>query len=176
MSDMRFLALAGLAVLASSPIYAANGTVSTSWGKADVSFDQYRKDSSDCGHVGGNMDVSNTEAATVFKRATRRLESNEAGLTILQGPAILDTVVTSARIVEGTRPQQRIRDTKNAMVSEVEKCLVSRGYVKFWLTRGQRARLDHLRIGSNARRIYLYHLATNPKVLDDQADPSASGR
>ena len=108
---MRSLICAGMiAVAAAGSCEAA--TTATSWGKPGISFDQYRNDASECGHVGGNMDVSHTEAAGVFKRATRQLESNEAGLTTLQGPAILNVVVTSARVVEGTRPEERIQDVK----------------------------------------------------------------
>jgi hypothetical protein len=61
------------------------------------------------------------------------------------------------------------------MVGAVEKCLVSRGYVKFWLTPKQRERLGHLKIGSDARRLYLYRLAKNPDILESQSEPPAAG-
>jgi hypothetical protein len=171
---MRSLILTGMiTVLLAGPCAAA--TTATSWGKPGVTLDQYRTDASECGHVGGNMDVSNTEAAGVFKRATRELETNEAGLTTAQGPAVLDVVISSARVVEGTRPKERIQDVKGVMVGAVEKCLVSRGYVKFWLTPKQRERLGHLKIGSDARRLYLYRLAKNPDILESQSEPPAAG-
>ena len=64
-----------------------------------------------------------------------------------------------------------MRALKQGMVAVVEDCLKGRGYVQFRLTDEQREMLSRLDRGSDARREYLYSLASNAEVLDAQALP-----
>jgi hypothetical protein len=65
-----------------------------------------------------------------------------------------------------------MRELKQGMVGVVETCLRERGYIQFRLTDEQREMLSHLDRGSEERREFLYHLASNPDVLTTQALPS----
>jgi hypothetical protein len=164
-----------VACLLSAPILAAKSE-SISWGKPGVSIDQYRTDAITCGRAGYYLDVSNTEAAHVFKNATSRLETNETDLSLIamdpspNRAAMLANIVNrSARIVEGTRPDERMKEVGALMQAKVDDCLKGRGYVRFRLTPEQRKHLAHLHLGSVERHVYLYQLATDPTVLKTQA-------
>jgi len=171
-----------IACLLSAPALCAR-TEPVSWGKPGVSIEQYRRDAVECGRAGYYLDVSETEAAHVFKAATGQLQANEASLPSLamlagDGPPeerraaaleVGDIVGRSAHIVDATRPQERIKAVGTLMQGTVDDCLRQRGYIRFRLTEAQRKQLGRLHLGSPARHAYLYELATNPAVLKDQA-------
>lgn len=156
-----------------------------SWGKPGVSLAEYRRDAIECGRSGYYLDVSQTEAASVFKDASRQLESNEASLqstaSFMSDPnpgvrqsamtSVMTMVARSAHIVEGARPKERMQQVGTLMQGTVDDCLRSRGYVRFKLTRAQRNRLQQLHHGSPARHDYLFRLSADPAVLSAQAAP-----
>jgi len=174
------LACSGLA----TPLIAARSEP-YSWGKPGVAIADYRRDALECGRAGYYMDVSHTEAASVFKDATKRLETNEAGLattaSMMADPnfavrqsamaSVMNTIAVSAHIVEGARPQERIHEVGSLMQAKVDDCLKARGYVRFKLTPEQRNQLQRLHLGSPARHDYLYRLSIDPAVLQSQAAP-----
>lgn len=176
------LRVVAVACLLPSSLGAAK-TEATSWGKPGVTIDQYRTDAVSCGRIGYYLDVSNTEAAHVFKDATGQLEANEAAQPSIammagSGPPearraaameLNDIVNRSAHIVETTRPAKRIKDVGTLMQGRVDDCLKGRGYVHFRLTDAQRKHLAHLHLGSVDRHLYLYQLGTDPDVLKAQA-------
>ena len=171
-----------VACLLSAPLVAAR-TEPTSWGKPGVTIDQYRTDAITCGRAGYYLDVSNTEAAHVFKDATGQIEANESDMPSVamlagSGPPearrsatmeLGDIVNRSARIVEGARPAKRMKEVGDIMNSKVDDCLRSRGYIHFKLTDSQRKHLAHLHFGSVDRHLYLYQLGSDPEVLRAQA-------
>lgn len=157
-----------LASLLPAPLGAA-GTEAASWGKPGVSIEQYRRDAVECGRAGYYLDVSNTEAAGVFKRALRQLETNEADLTLAQGPEIMNIVTNSAHIVDGARPTERMKEVGTLMQGAIDDCLRQRGYIRFRLTDAQRKRLSRFHLGSPERHAFLYDLATDPNILTAQA-------
>ena len=165
----RLVSFLALASLTCTPLAAAR-TQATSWGKSGVSMDQYRRDAGDCGRAGYYLDVSQTEAAQVFKRATGQLQANETNLTSAEAkaPEIMNIVTTSAHIVAEARPDEHMKQVGNLMQSTVDDCLKQRGYVRFKLTDPQRKHLGHLHLGSPERRAYLYQLATDAKLLAAQ--------
>jgi hypothetical protein len=59
------------------------------------------------------------------------------------------------------------------MQREPERCLSDRGYTKFKLTKDQSRRLARLKAGSLERRKYLYSLASDPRVLQEQREADA---
>jgi hypothetical protein len=164
----RFCSAATLALLLGTPLAAAK-TEALSWGKPGVSIDQYRTDAISCGRMGYYADVSETEAARIFKNATGQLQANETDLANATGPRILDIVTRSAHIVDATNGPERIRDVGAQMQAQVGDCLRNRGYVRFRLTDAQRKRLGRLHLGSPERHAYLYRLATDPDILKAQA-------
>jgi hypothetical protein len=148
-----------------APALAAKA-VSVAWGKTGVSFDQYRRDAVDCGRAGYYLDVSGTDAARAFKWGSRQLEASENRVA-----DILTTAITSARIVEVTQPEKRMKDVGALLQATVNGCLVERGYTPFRLTKAQQSRLRRLHMGSPERHAYLYGLGTDENVLRSQAIP-----
>lgn len=164
---MRSLVLAA-AALACAAQAATPGPLS--WGKPGVSFDQYRTDALACGRSGYYLDVSGTEAAHVFKDATSNLKANETDLST-PGPALvkqLDTVIASQHVIDNTQPQRRFAEVRQLMQGTVDQCLAQRGYLRFRLTPGQARDLARYRFGTDARRQFLYRLASDPRVLATQ--------
>ena len=164
MPILRF-ALAA-AIVAPSPALAAKA-VSLSWGKEGVGFERYRQDAVECGRSGYYLDVSGTEAAKVFRAASTRLELNE----LSRGSGTFDAgmLISSARIVEGTRPIDRMEDVRSLLQGTVDGCLIERGYTPFRLNDAQKRQLQRLHLGSQERHAFLYRLATDPNVLRRQA-------
>ncbi|MCW3845702.1 hypothetical protein OF829_00510 [Sphingomonas sp. LB-2] len=164
-----------------------------SWGKAGISFEQYRRDAVECGRMGANRDVSGTNAARIFRNATQQLDTvSDGGSGVVvnmwetdhldasggatgntryeEAPTqAVETGQRQSRIVESTRPQKRIGEVRVFMEDAVNQCLAERGYTRFRLTREQRSRLGHLRYGTPERHAYLFSLASDPHVLETQA-------
>jgi hypothetical protein len=154
-----------------------------SWGKAGVSLAQYRQDALDCALKGHYLDISKTDDAKAFVKASRELDAVTTGAS---APAVagangmgssttdssVDQMVEYANqqqhIVESVRPDQRFHSIKRMLVDRTGQCLANRGYSKFRLTDDQRHRLRKLKFGSEERRVYLYNLGSNPAVLQSQ--------
>ncbi len=153
---------------------AATRTPKESWGKAGISFDQYRSDSVACGREGYYLDISQTDDAKAFVRGSRELDdASRNGTAGTAGPAPTDAAIQTARDYERVRlsvqPEQRMAHIKTTMESTVSKCLTDRGYSRFRITGEQRRRLGKLPIGSPQRQTYLYGLASDGAVLRNQA-------
>ena len=171
------VALAASAVSAPAP--------EESWGKAGISLGQYRQDSIECGLQGYNTDISKTEDAQEFVRASRQLDAVTVGATTpsttpagATGPSTTDSVDQAVRyaqtqqhIVDSVRPDERFRNIKKNLLLQTEQCLIQRGYTKFRLTNEQQHRLRKLKFGSEERRAYLYGLASNSAILATQRLP-----
>ena len=162
-----------------------------SWGRAGVAYETYRNDALECGLVGHYADVSQTEQAQAFVGASRQMEgadnTNYASPSTGARPAAdsvstsssasqaADAMIVQARQYEqirrSIRPERKMQELKRGMTAVVEDCLRERGYVQFRLTDEQREMLSRLDRGSDARREYLYSLASNAEVLDAQALP-----
>lgn len=143
-----------------------------SWGKPGVTLAAYREDAVQCGRQGYYLDVSNTEAAKVFKDASRQLENNENNITAsaMTGDTnrIMNMAVDSARIVERTQPARRMKEVRTLLQDTVAACLQARGYRQFRLSVSQQRRLRAFRLGSPERHAYLHGLASDPAVLETQ--------
>jgi hypothetical protein len=151
-----------------------------SWGRAGVAYETYRNDSLECGLVGYNADVSQTEQAQAFVRATRQMEGSDTTNYVSPGAGAaqtMDGVIIQAnryeQIRRSIRPEKQAKDLKRGMEAVVGDCLRERGYVQFRLTDDQRETLSHLDRGSEERREFLYRLASNADILHAQARPSA---
>ena len=169
--------LALAALLAGSPAAAEPKPVD-SWGRPGVAYETYRNDSLECGLAGYYADVSQTEQAQAFVRATRQMEGADNANYVAPGASAaqtMDGVIIQARQYEqirrGIRPEKQAKDLKRGMEAVVQDCLKERGYIAFRLTDEQRQRLSQLDKGSDERREFLYSLASNPDILDAQALP-----
>jgi len=153
-----------------------------SWGKAGVDLETYRDDSLECGLLGYYADVSETEQAQAFVRATRQMESIDnpnytpSSATAAQAT---DMMVIQARqydqIRRGIRPEKRMEELKLGLEGVVQQCLRERGYVQFRLTDAQREALSEFDRGSDERRAFLHSLASNPEIIASQPVPGAAG-
>lgn len=189
------------AALAATPAAAAPRPVD-SWGRAGVAYETYRNDSLECGLLGHYADVSRTEQARLFARASRQLETIDstsyAGSSVPAAAAAMggggsqggivapDTSTAAApsggveqarryeQVRRGIRPEKRMQELKEGMVGVVEDCLRERGYVQFRLTDEQREMLSHLSRGSEERREFLYRLASDADILSAQQLPAAA--
>ncbi len=182
--------------LATSPAAAKPKPVD-SWGRASVDYQTYRNDALECALTGHYADVSRTEQARMFVAASRQLEAidntsqaaggaSAAGARMggggsqggdvapdtssagFAGPGI-EQARRYEQVRRSIRPERRMEELKQDMTEVVENCLRERGYVQFRLTDEQREALSKLRRGSDARREFLYRLASNPDVLAAQA-------
>jgi hypothetical protein len=156
-----------------------------SWGKAGVPLTRYRQDSIDCALKGHYLDISKTDDAKAFVKASKQLDAITTGASApnttggsATGPASTDSIDQMVlyanqqqHIVESVRPEQRFRSIKRTLLSETEQCLSDRGYSKFRLTDEQQHQLRKLKFGSDERRAYLYGLASNAAVLQTQQVP-----
>ena len=170
----RVLLVAAVALaLAPAPAWAARPI--DSWGKAGVSFEEYRADAIACGRSAYYADVSETDHAKAFVHATRRLEAaDDHGM----GPPGVGTPADMHRMVQlgaqsemirsSIRPEKLMRELQAALVSIVERCLEERGYSRFRLTREQQRDLRRLKKGSPERHRFLHTLAADANVLASQ--------
>src|SRR5436853_2956696 len=134
---MRFLialaAAAGLAGAAS----AANAP-QTSWGKAGVSFDDYRSDATHCLREAAGMDLTGTEPANALVLASRRMatgQTNDYTPTVGgangTGPSTvnsgLDPATEAANRMQqeriAARPDLRIRQARDILQRRLDHCL-----------------------------------------------------
>jgi hypothetical protein len=140
------LLLGGCAVLLAGPASAA--TSPSSWGKVAISFTQYRADSEACAEQGLaialQQQLGNWDSAGIHNAPSDYLRT-------FQSRALEKR---HAQITEGQ--------------SALDDCLVALGYRRFRLTDVQRAHLDTLAAGSDARQRYLYSLGSDPQVLAAQ--------
>lgn len=180
---MRHLLIASAISVMFAATAAAAPAPQESWGRAGVSFAQYRQDAIDCATTGYYLDIANTDDAKAFVTASRQLDSLPMGASAVgttgsgsTGPAgdnsvdvIADFAGTQQHIIDSVHPGQRFQSIKKMQVSTTEQCLSKRGYSKFRLTDDQRHRLRKLKFGSDERRAYLYSLASNASVLQTQA-------
>jgi hypothetical protein len=183
---MRHLFALSLSAVVVSTVAAAAPAPEESWGKAGVSLARYRQDAIDCAVQGYALDISNSQDAKEFVRASRELDNIPGGVITTTNAGVpgansvnvmSDWAGMQQHIIDSIRPDERFKSIKQMQVAATDRCLVSRGYSKFRLTEEQRRRLRKLKFGSDERRVYLYRLASSPVVLTTQrapAEPSAT--
>ncbi len=152
-----------------------------SWGKAGITLVQYRQDAVDCALSGHYTDISQTNDAKEFLRASRELDTLHSSFApgttsgSENGPAGADQLdrmgqfaASQQHVIDAVRPGQRYKSIKRTLEAATAECLEQRGYSRFALTDEQRRQLGKLKAGSDERRAFLYSLASNPSVLQLQ--------
>jgi hypothetical protein len=143
------LAAAGLVAPWPGSVQAQPAPDHQSWGKAGISFLQYRTDAVECAYLAGSTaPVSVPLVDQVFA---------------LDGQDVYE-------VIEQTkRSQYRTwNNVADQLEPALETCLRSRGYRPFKLTDEQNMQLKLLKRGSTSRHRYLYNLAIDPDVLKTQ--------
>jgi hypothetical protein len=179
---MRILIALAVTCAFASAASAANAPP-TSWGKAGVSFDDYRSDANHCLREAARMDLTGTELANALVLASRRMaagQTNDYSPTVGgasgTGPPTTDSgfdpaIEAATRMQQermAARPELRIRQAHDIMQRRLDRCLAGRGYRLFRLTDDQRRRLRHFPGRAAERQTYLYSLASDPQVMTSQ--------
>jgi hypothetical protein len=179
------LLIAALALTGTAAVAAPAPEVS--WGKAGISFDDYRLDASRCLATAQNVDLRGTEPARVLARASRQIDAalpgsasggmapstmsapgDRAGDGVAANLELVGSAARVAHIVESARPGEQIDAARGILQSALDECLSSLGYHRFRLTDEQRERLRRLRSRTEARQHYLHSIASDPRVLAAQ--------
>ena len=179
---MRILiALAAAAILGSGAI--AADAPQTSWGKAGVSFDDYRSDATLCLREAAATDLAGTEPANALVLASRRMATGETndytpqiGGASSTSPQTIgggfDPLIEAANRMQrermAARPDLRIRQAREILQRRLDHCLAGRGYHRFRLTDDQRRRLRRFPERAPERQAYLHSLASDPAILAAQ--------
>jgi hypothetical protein len=182
--EVRILiALAAASMLAG--VAAAANAPRTSWGKAGISFDDYRSDATFCLRVAAGTDLTGTEPANALILASRRMatgQTNDYSPTVgggsNTGPPTtnsgFDPMLEAATRMQqermAARPELRLRQAREILQRRLDHCLAGRGYHRFRLTDGQRGRLRHFPERAAERQTYLYSLASDPRILSAQGE------
>jgi hypothetical protein len=171
----RLFLLTAAAVTATAAVAAP--TPQAGWGKAGVSYQEYRQDALDCANEGLSIDVSDSADAKAFVKASRELDAlTEQAATSAASSSQADAMVQNAndqgRVVDSLRVSQRLHNIKLMVGAAINQCLVGRGYSRFLLTDDQRKQFEKLKSGSDEKRHYLYSLASDPAVLSQQRAPT----
>lgn len=148
----------GVVLASSAGAHAADRPRIESWGKPDVSFDQYRADSVECAKLGYFRDVSGDEPA---KRFIRGFETADHLLNLPNIPGLAQND-SWADSVRRTQPDRQKRLLHGIQVADVERCLTAKGYRKFTLSPAEEKTLALYPKGSDGRRQYLHALAARP--------------
>lgn len=162
-------AVAIAACLAHSPTMAAPKDIKQSWGKADISYENYVADSAACVKKGYYLDISGTDAVAALLLASHQLDLLDTGPTDPQ--QAMQRSAQIARVQEGVQPQKRFEEIRKLQQQAIDACLLQLGYTRFSLTREQRKSIRQFPIGSSERRHFLFELASDPAILQRQATP-----
>jgi hypothetical protein len=171
-----------LAGLGAAP---AAASPALSWGKAGVSFEDYRADATNCLREAVATDLSGTEPARALILASRQIETglNNDYTPMINGAAGLEPMSARPSFDPGAeaaqrfadasgeaRVEHRIRQARDIMAARLESCLAGRGYHRFHLTAAQRRQLDRLPERAPGRQAYLHRLASDPQILAAQSE------
>lgn len=171
------IVLAAILVAAPAGAKMVSAGMDKSWGKAGVSFAQYRADGLACAHKAADTNLAGSDPARALVIASRLIDNDPtvgAGPTAdpissaQAGADVVGMAGSSASTVQAIGPQRQILKAGDILKARLESCLAERGYVKFKLTGEQRKHLRGLREGSDARRAYLHSLASDADVLARQ--------
>jgi len=138
----------------------------TSWGKPGVSLATYRAESIGCAMRAYYTDVADTHAAKNFVQGSKQIDT-----IINSGADYMSSATSIGHVVDSVNPDRGIKEIKQFQLDLVAKCLLDHGYRRFRLTDDQRAHLEKLKVGSDARHAYLHELAADPAILSAQAVP-----
>ena len=161
----------------------AAASPASSWGKAGVSFEDYRSDATLCLREAAATDLSGTAPARALVLASRQIETGQSndytpmingagGTSPVAGRPSFDpsseTYLRVARARNAAQVDRHVAEARDIIEGRLETCLAGRGYHRFRLTREQRRRLDHFPERAPERQAYLHSLASDPRILAAQ--------
>jgi hypothetical protein len=149
-----------------------------SWGKAGVSFDEYRADGFACAVEAINLDIADTRAAqrlVAASSALNAIDNSRRSVPVSGAPInatssnVADFGADYGRVRDIYQPDRQFDAIESLQQQTLDACLIQRGYRQFRLTDDQKRRLRRLDRGSNERRAYLHSLAADAEVLQQQS-------
>ncbi|HEV8442872.1 MAG TPA: hypothetical protein VGQ27_05305 [Steroidobacteraceae bacterium] len=184
MKSIFFTAIAACAICGCATQPAAPPT---SWGKEGISMLDYRTDGGQCAVLAATQSSKENGANTaggINGQNSSAPAQTQGNAAVSAGPSVGASSggafptgggtyrdMANPDLVQRAATQQRTSDLANqkARTEGLKKCLTDRGYTEFTLSAEQRAHLATLPEGSDARREYLYKLATDANVIKTQA-------
>ena len=168
-----------LLVIAAMPFGAATAQAAEAprfaWGKAGVSYDQYREEAYQCAMAGLETDIADTEPVERLRSATRQMEALEGRQGAGNSADPVAAGVRYAQDVEAVRnaarAEQQVEAVKKILFSAMQQCMIQRGYTRFALTEEQRGEIAKFEDGSQERRAFLHKLASDAAILEEQKQP-----
>jgi hypothetical protein len=137
-----------------------------SWGKAGISFLQYRTDAVECAYLvetQAPVKIPLVDLAFATDMPLPETSAANPENPNLDISAVVDYAAQYRLHMDKTwlRAAQQLEPA-------LATCLKDRGYQRFRLTDAQDAELKRLPAGAKARQIYLWRLAVDPAVLSAQ--------
>lgn len=166
MCSMIFLALPLL--IATQLRHVEARPLAYSWGKPGVSKPVYDADAIACSLQAASRDVANDQETQRYVQGREVLE-RENNMPPMARPAEDDTQANRNVLLRRMySPDRKVGALQAKLQSEVESCLVSRGYIRFLLSREQSKQLGKLKIGSRERGTFLHGLGSNAGIIARQ--------
>lgn len=132
-----------------------------SWGKPGVSYLKFRTDASECLHfVETQAPVKLALVDLTFDMDTPIDPQVGARETTAAGAAQAAYTYAEAHRMRMNRNWRAVRAQATPAL---ETCLAGRGYSKFKLTKDEQDELKDLRVGTNARQLYLWRLGSEAR-------------
>jgi len=126
-----------------------------SWGKPDVSFEQYRDDSVECAYFGATGNIKITGEYAEIDQGIR-----EQNRTIDHGNGDIYDQMRDYNMAYQRNIRGNVNALQDLMVARVHQCLSGRGYHEFALTPAEEKQLGKLQRGSPERFRFLHQLAS----------------
>lgn len=165
--------LAVVALMVAPAVGAAATAPDVSWGKPGVAYEDYRRDSAECGTRGATTSMKGqAEYDAVILGLGRQDSDIDNDLYTPPNAFREDQTVKLARDYAlnsaRSRPEPKVKHLQAFLARQVTACLTEKGYVQFTLTPEQLATLKTYKKGSDARFRFLHGLASDEAVLRRQ--------
>lgn len=157
----------------------------TSWGKPNVSLEQFAEDANGC------ADTSRLATVSIKPETLKALDALSSAQLLqmamdgqANGPSPFSNPATFAANISETRSETDIarrsntfgarfvastsEDVSGELQAVLNRCLTDRGYVRIRLTDEQRRALSHLKHRSAARTAYLHAIDSDPVLIARQ--------
>ncbi|WP_231736721.1 hypothetical protein [Sphingobium sp. CCH11-B1] len=143
------------------------------WGKAGVTYEQYRADALECGKQALAADIDRTDPVKKLRQSSEEIGAldQQLGATSYSQDGMsnsMQTVVQRRQMaVQGARVDQQYKRIKQVMFETARACMTENGYSRFTLTSDQQKAFSGLKDVEAGRR-YIYTLASDGQVLQAQ--------
>ncbi|MEG3091316.1 hypothetical protein [Sphingomonas sp. PB1R3] len=157
-----------LALLGVSAAAYAGRADHVSWGRPGVSRAVFEGGSRDCMLKAARRDVAQDGATQRYVRGARVLDREANVSPIVPTDDIFTQSQRQVLLRRMYNPDKQVDALQSTLQAEVDRCLVTAGYVRFALTREQTRQLARLAPGSEGRKAYLYTLGSDPRIVEAQ--------